>query len=177
MRDGYHPVIIGKRDHAEVLGLTGDLDAFDVVLHEDDVRRLAERPRNGIAVQTTQPLERVLSLVALIRQRLPESDVRFVDTVCQPTKQRQQAAIELAKQCDVVIVIGGAHSNNTCQLVNTCRQDCPRVHQVETAPDVCSAWLDGAEVIWHHRRDVHARQRHRRHRPARSSAGGHAQRT
>ena len=58
VRDGYHPVIIGKRDHAEVLGLTGDLDAFDVVLHEDDVRRLAERPRYGIAVQTTQPLER-----------------------------------------------------------------------------------------------------------------------
>jgi 4-hydroxy-3-methylbut-2-enyl diphosphate reductase len=147
VREGYHPVIIGKRDHAEVLGLTGDLDAFDVVLHEADVMQLRERPRFGIAVQTTQPLERVESLVGVLRRRFPLSDVRFVDTVCQPTKQRQHAAVELARQCDVVIVIGGAHSNNTCELVNTCRQHCSRVHQVQTAHDVDAAWLHAAPVV------------------------------
>jgi len=147
VRDGYHPVIIGKRDHAEVLGLTGDLDHFDVVLREEDVLQLEERPRFGIAVQTTQPIERVRHLVALLQRRFPRSEVRFVDTVCQPTKQRQQAAVELAKQCDVVIVIGGAHSNNTGELVNTCRQYCSRVHQVQTADDVCAAWLAGAQVV------------------------------
>lgn len=147
VRDGYHPVIIGKRDHAEVLGLTGDLDDFDVVLREEDVWQLEERPRFGIAVQTTQPIDRVRHLVALLRRRFPRSEVRFVDTVCQPTKQRQQAAIDLAKQCDVVIVIGGAHSNNTGELVNTCRQYCSRVHQVQTARDLCAAWFVGAQVV------------------------------
>jgi 4-hydroxy-3-methylbut-2-en-1-yl diphosphate reductase len=147
VRSGYHPVIIGKRDHAEVLGLTGDLDAFDVVLGEEDVMQLEERPRFGIAVQTTQPIERVRYLVNLLRQRFPRSEVRFVDTVCQPTKQRQDAAIELAKECDVVIVIGGAHSNNTCELVNTCRRYCARVHQVQTAVDLCAGWFVAAQVV------------------------------
>jgi 4-hydroxy-3-methylbut-2-enyl diphosphate reductase len=147
VRDGYHPVIIGKRDHVEVLGLTGDLDEFDVVLQEDDVLQLEERPRFGIAVQTTQPIERVRRLVALLRQRFPRSEVHFVDTVCQPTKQRQQAAVALAQQCDVVIVVGGAHSNNTGELLETCSRYCSRVHQVQTASDLCPAWLAGAQVV------------------------------
>src|SRR5690242_21099742 len=59
------------------------------------------------ALPISQPIERVLQLVSLIRRRFPGSEVRFVDTVCQPTKQRQTAAIEMAQQSDVVIVIGG----------------------------------------------------------------------
>ena len=55
VEQGYHPVIIGKRDHVEVRGLTGDLAEFDVVLAEGDVAALRERPRFGIAAQTTQP--------------------------------------------------------------------------------------------------------------------------
>ncbi|HRT10780.1 MAG TPA: 4-hydroxy-3-methylbut-2-enyl diphosphate reductase, partial [Candidatus Paceibacterota bacterium] len=120
VRQGYHPVIIGKRDHVEVRGLTGDLETFDVILTEADVAALGERPRFGVIAQTTQPIERVRHLAALIRQRFPQSEVRLVDTVCQPTKQRQHAAVELAQRADVVIVIGGAHSNNTRELVNTC---------------------------------------------------------
>ena len=119
-RTGYHPVVVGKRDHVEVRGLTEDLDDFDVVLSEADVFELKERPRFGVAAQTTQPIEKVRALVELIRRRFPASEVRFIDTVCQPTKQRQNAAIELAQQSDVVVVIGGAHSNNTRELVRTC---------------------------------------------------------
>src|SRR5258707_8874109 len=106
---GYHPVLIGKRDHVEVRGMTEDLSAFDVVLSEEDVRRLKERPRFGVAAQTTQPIDKVRWLVGLIRERFPRSEVRFIDTVCQPTKQRQNSGIELAQKSDVVIVIGGGH--------------------------------------------------------------------
>ena len=66
----------------------------------------------GARVPTTQPIERVRYLVGMIRGRFPNSEVRFVDTVCQPTKQRQHAAAELAQSCSVVIVVGGRHSNN-----------------------------------------------------------------
>src|SRR6185369_17270091 len=76
-RDGYHVVIIGQRDHVEVRGLTGDLDDFDVVLDEEDVLALEERPRLGLAAQTTQPIEKVRQVVASIRNRFPRSDVRF----------------------------------------------------------------------------------------------------
>jgi 4-hydroxy-3-methylbut-2-enyl diphosphate reductase len=147
VRDGYHPVIVGQRAHPEVRGLTGDLDDFDIVLNEEDVLRLEEHPRIGVAAQTTQSLERVHHLVALIRQRFPESDVRFVDTVCKPTKQRQEAALDLARQCDVVIVIGGANSNNTRELVETSRRYCSRVYHVQTESDLRPDWFREAAAV------------------------------
>jgi 4-hydroxy-3-methylbut-2-enyl diphosphate reductase len=147
VRDGYHPVIIGQRAHVEVRGLTEDLDDVDVVLDEMDVLELEEHPRIGIAAQTTQSIERVQHLVALIRRRFPQSDVRFIDTVCKPTKQRQNAATKLARQCDVVIVIGGANSNNTRELVNTCSQCCSHVHHVQTEADLRPEWFRAAAAV------------------------------
>jgi 4-hydroxy-3-methylbut-2-enyl diphosphate reductase len=146
-RDGYHVVIIGQREHVEVRGLTGDLDRFDVVLDEDDVLALEEHPRIGVAAQTTQAIEKVRHLVALIRARFPQSEVRFLDTVCKPTKDRQSAAIEMARQADVVIVVGGRGSNNTRELVKTCARYCARVHHVQTDADVRPEWFDAANVV------------------------------
>jgi 4-hydroxy-3-methylbut-2-enyl diphosphate reductase len=145
--EGFHPVIIGQRTHVEVRGMTEDLYKFDVVLDEADVAALDEHPRIGIASQTTQPLERVQHLVDLIRKRFPDSEIRFIDTVCKPTKQRQAAAVDLATRCDVVIVIGGATSNNTRELVNTCRRHCSRVHHVETESDLRREWFATAGTV------------------------------
>ena len=145
--EGYHPVLIGKRDHVEVRGLTEDLAEFDVVLAEADIEQLQERPRFGVAAQTTQPIERVRHLVELLRRRFPSSEVRFIDTVCQPTKQRQNSAIELAQQAEVVVVIGGAHSNNTHELVKTCSRYCDRVFHVQTAADLREEWFAGAQTV------------------------------
>jgi 4-hydroxy-3-methylbut-2-enyl diphosphate reductase len=147
VREGFHPIVIGKRDHVEVRGMTGDLDEFDVVLDEEDVMKLCERPRFGVVSQTTQPIDKVRHLVRLIRERFPRSEVRFIDTVCQPTKQRQNAAIELAHRCDVVIVIGGAHSNNTQELVKTSLRSCPRVHHVQTAADLRPEWFCPDDIV------------------------------
>lgn len=144
---GFHPVIIGRRDHVEVRGLTDDLAAFDVVLTAEDVQGLRERARFGIAAQTTQPIEKVQGLVKLIRQRFPKSELRFIDTVCRPTKQRQTAAVELAQSSDVVVVIGGAHSNNTHELVRTCSQHCARVHHVQSAGDLRAEWFADAGTV------------------------------
>ncbi len=144
---GFHPVIIGKRDHVEVRGLTGDLAEFDVVLTGREGSQIAERPRFGVAAQTRQPVERVGRLVELIRKRFPKSEVRFIDTVCRPTKQRQSAAVELARRCDVVVVIGGAHSNNTHELVKTCGRHCARVHHGQDAAGLRREWFADAETV------------------------------
>lgn len=143
---GYHPIIVGQRDHVEVRGMTGDLAAFDVVLHPEDVSALCERRRFGVVSQTTQPSSRVQFLVQLIRRRFPGSEVRFVDTVCRPTKERQSSAEALARQCDVVVVVGGRNSNNTRELAETCRKYCDRVHQVETAAELRGEWFENAAV-------------------------------
>jgi 4-hydroxy-3-methylbut-2-enyl diphosphate reductase len=147
VREGFHPIIIGKRDHVEVRGLTEDLVEFDVVLSEEDVLQLKPRARFGIAAQTTQPIDRVRYLVSLIRETFPDSEVRFIDTVCQPTKLRQHAAVELAQKCDVVIVIGGANSNNTRELVQTCGRFCPRVHHIQTPDDLAEDWLHAEDTV------------------------------
>jgi 4-hydroxy-3-methylbut-2-enyl diphosphate reductase len=146
-REGYYPVIVGKREHVEVRGLTEDLAEFSVVFSEADVLDLSERARFGVVAQTTQPIEKVRALVDLIRKRFPTADVRFIDTVCRPTKQRQHSAIELAQQADVVVVIGGAHSNNTQELVRTCSQYCGRVHHVQSAHDLHEEWFEGAQTV------------------------------
>ena len=83
-------------------------------------------------------------VVELIRRRVPHSEVRVFDTVCKPTKERQSAAVEMARQADVVIVVGGRSSNNTRELVKTCARSCARVHQVQTEADVRPEWFDGA---------------------------------
>jgi len=146
VRDGFHPVIIGKRDHVEVRGLTEDLAAFDVVLTDDDVWALEPRPRLGIAAQTTQPVARVHHLATMIRVRFPQSEVRLVNTVCAPTRYRQQSAVALARRSDVVVVIGGANSNNTRELAATCRSHCARVFQVQGPEDLRPEWFRGAKV-------------------------------
>jgi 4-hydroxy-3-methylbut-2-enyl diphosphate reductase len=147
VKAGFHPVIVGRRDHVEVRGMTEDLDKFDVVQSEEDVAKLREQQKFGIISQTTQPIEKVRQLVQCVRDRFPNAEVRFVDTVCQPTKQRQSAAIELAQKCDVVIVIGGAHSNNTHELVKTCARFCARVHHVQTADDLRADWFFADDVV------------------------------
>ncbi len=148
-RAGCHVVVVGQRDHVEVRGLTGDLDRdhFSVVLDDADVLALEERPRFGVAAQTTQAVEKVRHVVDLIRRRFPHSDVRFLDTVCKPTKERQSAAVEMARQADVVIVVGGRSSNNTRELVKTCARYCARVHHVQTDADVRPEWFDAAEIV------------------------------
>jgi 4-hydroxy-3-methylbut-2-enyl diphosphate reductase len=146
-RDGCHVVIVGQRDHVEVRGLTGDLDRFDVVFDEEDVLALDAHPRFGVAAQTTQPVEKVRRVVDLIRQRFPQSDVRFIDTVCKPTKERQSAAVEMARQAEVVIVVGGRSSNNTRELVKTCERHCARVHHVQTDADVRAEWFEAVKVV------------------------------
>ena len=147
VRAGCHPVIIGVRGHVEVRGMTEDLPEFDVILSEADVRTLRERPRFGVVAQTTQPVEKVRHLVGQLRQQFPRSEVRFLDTVCQPTKQRQSAAVELAQRSDVVVVIGGAHSNNTHELASTCRRHSARVHHVQGATDLRAEWFVDASVV------------------------------
>jgi 4-hydroxy-3-methylbut-2-enyl diphosphate reductase len=147
VKDGYYPVIIGQREHVEVRGLTGDLDEFSVVLCEADIANLPNRQKLGIAAQTTQPIEKALRLVESIRRRYPNTELRFVDTVCQPTKQRQTAASDLARRSDVVIVIGGARSNNTHELAQTCTRFCDRVHHVQNVSELRESWFKGATTV------------------------------
>jgi 4-hydroxy-3-methylbut-2-enyl diphosphate reductase len=145
--EGRHPVVIGQAGHVEVRGLTADLDDFTVLSEEADVERLAGKGKLGLVAQTTQPLERVLAMVEAVRQRFPQADVKFVDTVCQPTKDRQNALRQLATGTDVVVVVGGPESNNSRKLTELARKLGRTAYQVANAAELRPEWFEGAKVV------------------------------
>lgn len=118
--EGRHPVVVGKRGHVEVIGLTGDLPGASVIESPEQVGDVPRCSRIGVVAQTTQVLEDVLEVVAALRRAQPGADVKFIDTICHPTKERQAAARRLAAQVDRVVVVGGPRSHNTRRLVMAC---------------------------------------------------------
>jgi (E)-4-hydroxy-3-methyl-but-2-enyl pyrophosphate reductase (IPP and DMAPP forming) len=144
---GYFPVVIGKVGHVEVRGLTEDFPEARVVEVPSDVWKLPLRNRYGVISQTTQPIDRVRALVAEIERLHPASEVRFVDTVCKPTKDRQSALRKLIDVAEVIVVVGGHGSNNTRQLVETCRAAGRRAFHVERPEELRAEWFDGINVV------------------------------
>lgn len=144
---GYSPVVIGKQGHVEVRGLTGDFPEAQVVLNPEDIEAMREEEKLGIISQTTQPIERVEALVELIKERFPSSQLQFIDTVCRPTKDRQRALLDLCRQVELVIVVGGNHSNNTRELKETCQKLGVVSHQVEGPSALDVAWFSGVRKV------------------------------
>jgi 4-hydroxy-3-methylbut-2-enyl diphosphate reductase len=151
--EGCFPVVIGRRDHVEVRGLVEDLAEVVVILDEGDIAQLSKRfkdgagARLGVVSQTTQPLERVRELVEAIERQLPCSEVRFIDTVCQPTKDRQESLRRLIEEAQVIVVVGGPESNNSRKLTELARKAGRAAHQVCSADDLRPEWFDGAKLV------------------------------
>jgi 4-hydroxy-3-methylbut-2-enyl diphosphate reductase len=146
-RQGYFVVVLGKPAHVEVEGLTGDLDAFAVVHCENDVRDF-QHPRIGIICQTTTPPALADQLSRAVAKRNPNAlEIRFVDTVCRPTKERQIALDRLLDQVEAVVVVGGRNSNNTRALLARCIDKGKRAWQVEHAGELDPAWFEGIDKV------------------------------
>ena len=144
---GCFPIVIGKRGHVEVLGLTGDFPETHVIESEGDIATIPPHDRYGVISQTTQPLEKVRALVEALRRAHPRSEVLFRDTVCQPTKNRQNAVHKLIAECDTMVVVGGRNSNNTLQLVDAASIAGLTVHHIERADELDADWFHEAEIV------------------------------
>jgi 4-hydroxy-3-methylbut-2-enyl diphosphate reductase len=144
---GYFPVVIGKRGHVEVRGLTEDFPDTVIVDFAEDVAKLPPRARYGVISQTTQPIDHVRAIVGAIQKRYPQSEVRFVDTVCKPTKDRQSALRKLIAEADTIVVVGGRESNNTRQLVATCRLAGRRAIHIERAEELDAKDFANVQVV------------------------------
>jgi 4-hydroxy-3-methylbut-2-enyl diphosphate reductase len=144
---GFFPVVIGKPGHIEVEGLIGDFPEAAVVNSLEDVSFLPQRARYGIISQTTQPIDLVRRIVACVRRTYPEAEVRFADTVCKPTKDRQSALRTLIEQSEAIVVVGGRASNNTHQLVATGRAAGKTVFHIERPEELRSEWFVGIEIV------------------------------
>ena len=144
---GYFPVVIGQRGHVEVRGLTEDFPGAVVIEHRADAAALPVASRYGVISQTTQPIDHVRDLVAEIRKLHPAAEVRFTDTVCKPTKDRQRALQGLIAAAEVIVVVGGRASNNTRKLIETCRAAGRRTIHVERAEELRATDFGGVATV------------------------------
>ncbi len=149
-REGYNVIIVGEPGHPEVEGMRAyalaEGTAAKVFVITDASELPAEIPEPvGIVVQTTQARENLDSIV----QSLSKRKVEFVakNTICFATRQRQEAAAELASKVDAVVVIGGRNSSNTTRLHEICKQYCEKSFHIERLEEINPAWFDGCESV------------------------------
>ncbi|MDR0953162.1 MAG: 4-hydroxy-3-methylbut-2-enyl diphosphate reductase [Elusimicrobiota bacterium] len=132
---GYDTVIVGDAGHAEVIGLVGySAGRAVVVATQEEARKLPPFEKVNIVAQTTQKEETFYSIAKIIKEKA--KDCLISNTICEPTKQRQQETISLAKNADLVIVVGGKHSANTARLAKLCGELCPKVLHIESEEEI-----------------------------------------
>jgi len=143
VRDGYTVIIVGEADHPEVEGIMAWAQGHAIVVEEvaDIPAKLGSR-KIGVVVQTTQTLSRLQAVVDALLPRA--SELKVHNTICSATGKRQRAAEDLAREVDVVVVVGGHNSGNTSRLAEISRAVNARVHQVETADELRPEWFEGA---------------------------------
>jgi 4-hydroxy-3-methylbut-2-enyl diphosphate reductase len=105
----------------------------------------AQNSRVGVVVQTTQAPGALDAIVDALKARGIAPLVR--NTICFATRQRQEAATELAATVDVMLVVGGRNSGNTTRLAKLCQTVCPRTHHIESAAELEPAWFRGAHAV------------------------------
>tara|TARA_B100001079_G_scaffold255963_1_gene252032 strand:+ start:835 stop:1713 length:879 start_codon:yes stop_codon:yes gene_type:complete len=139
----YFPVVIGQQDHVEVKGIVGDLEDYLVINDMSDLKKIekAGKRRLGIVSQTTLQVEKAEHLVSKIRTLDCVDEVNFVNTICQPTRDRQVAVRDLAGQVDIMIVVGGYNSSNTKKLVQVCEEKNKEAHHIESFSQLERDWF------------------------------------
>jgi 4-hydroxy-3-methylbut-2-enyl diphosphate reductase len=148
--EGYTIVLIGHAGHEEVEGTMGEApDQIVLVESEEDVDRLEVEDESKIAYisQTTLSVDETRSVIARLRQRFPRIVGPRTDDICYATTNRQAAVKELARRCDLVLVIGSRNSSNSNRLVEVAREYGADSYLIDNETEVQEEWLEGRETI------------------------------
>lgn len=143
---GYQVLVLGEPDHPEAQAIrehTGG--AAHIVEQPSDLAGIELKRRVAVVCQTTQRLEALQELVhALLRS---VSELVVANTICDATTQRQDAAMRMAQEVDLVIVVGGKHSANTTRLAQICRDSGRPTHHIESADELDCTWIAGVAKV------------------------------
>lgn len=145
---GYFLIIVGDSKHPEVKGVLSYFDKPDFLVTYDpaDVDTIPESvTKVGIIAQTTIEVKVLNAVIERAKARF--SDVAVHNTICDATSIRQTEAIELSKNADVMVVVGGKNSSNTCKLVKICRDNLETTYHIETIDEIQSDWFKGKSKI------------------------------
>jgi len=144
----YSIVIFGDKDHPEVKGVKSygsNQDDVHVVLEPEDLNTVHFKyEKIATVAQTTKKKEKYLEIVnALI---LKNKEVRVFNTICDATFENQDAARDLSKEVDIMIVIGGKNSSNTKQLHSICLENCADSYLIENETELELDWLKNKKL-------------------------------
>lgn len=146
---GYQVLLVGDEGHTEVKGVVGAVEAVGgtvtVVSTPEAVGALPLGKKVGVVSQTTQRAANFAAIVAEVCRTA--TDVRAINTICYATDELQEAAVRLARQVQVVFVIGGKKSANSRRLRDLCVEVGTPAYHIETADEIDEDWLEGKEVI------------------------------
>lgn len=128
--EGYLVVIIGDKKHPEVKAVVGSAPEVEVVGSEEDLDKLSSKRNLGIICQTTQSPDFFAQMLAEIARR-GFSEMKVINTLCRETMARQEAAVKLCRQVDIMFVLGGLHSANTRKLAELCKKHNPQTFHLQ----------------------------------------------
>jgi (E)-4-hydroxy-3-methyl-but-2-enyl pyrophosphate reductase len=146
-QNGYFVVIVGDKDHPEIQGVKSYVENGEVMVIKgpEEVDSLPERGKVGVISQTTLKKKVFLDVVEKCQARFKE--VKVHNTICSATKDRQEAALELAQSVECVVVIGGKNSSNTQKLYDICRDNASKAFLIEEEAELCPEWFTGIKKI------------------------------
>ncbi len=146
VEEGYSLVIIGEKDHPEVIGILAHAKGTVVVVEKvQDIAQISRGKSIGVVTQTTQSLENFQQIVAGLAARATE--LKVFNTICGATSRRQHSAKKLAEQVETMIVVGGKNSANTSRLLQICRATGTLSHHIETAKELKGSWFEKVNVV------------------------------
>jgi 4-hydroxy-3-methylbut-2-en-1-yl diphosphate reductase len=148
--DGYTIVLIGHSGHEEVEGTMGEVPGRIVLIEsEEDVDALEVEDPQRIAYisQTTLSVDETRSIINRLRERFPEIVGPRTDDICYATTNRQAAVKQLARECDLVLVIGSRNSSNSNRLVEVAREHGADAHLIDNEGQVREDWLVDKRVV------------------------------
>ncbi|MFA6435399.1 MAG: 4-hydroxy-3-methylbut-2-enyl diphosphate reductase [Elusimicrobiales bacterium] len=145
--NGYDTVIVGDKDHAEVIGLMGYTQGRGrVISGPEEAAGLPRMEKANIVAQTTQEEEVFLAAVSQVRKKTGELIIS--NTICKPTKDRQKETVELSRASDLVIVVGGKNSANTARLFQICRKLAPAAIHIEKEDEIPATLLKDKKAVF-----------------------------
>ena len=123
---GYHLILIGHQNHPEVVGTMGQLPngSIDLIQNEDEAQKYNLKNKNKISyvTQTTLSVDDTKEIIKILKERFPNIKEPPKDDICYATTNRQMAVKNIAKQCDLFIVIGSRNSSNSVRLVEVAKK-------------------------------------------------------
>lgn len=142
--EGDRVIIFGDREHIEVKGIAGNLHEPIIISDLSGIDGIDQARNYCLVSQTTQNVEKFDKIAGGMKKII--NSLKVCNTICEPTKQRQKSAVELAKRCDLMIVVGGSMSANTKKLRQRCSEMTKTVH-IETEQELKPEWFLGKENI------------------------------